>query len=405
MKLKKTISIISILILALLSLSGCTTFDNFKEAFIDKPQDNEVTIAIGVYEPLSGSDKAGAAAEVEGIELAHEMYPTVSGKVVELIYADNSSDIDAAETAINTLISREPVIILGSYGNVYSLLASEYINAAKIPTIAITNSNPLITKNYKYYCRVCYVDSNQGDLLAQYVLNDRKQKRAGVLAPEGDDAAQAEATAFTDRMRAETVDDDAITVYEYYTAGEQDFSKQLKKVKKSGVKQVIITGAPTDAAGIINQAAKMKLDVQFLGSTDWGSEEFRELLDKNVTSDTLAFVQFFASDGDEATAIVSKEKDTFLNAYKAKHGDEAEPEDAVALGYDAYCLALDVISKVPEDATSKDIIEMMTGPQYQFEGASGLINFSSIGDPIKTAYISTWVKGSISTLYTIEPVE
>lgn len=405
LKLRKTITILSIITLTLLTLSGCTTFDNFKKAFIDKPQDNDATIAIGVYEPMSGSDKAGAAAEVEGIELAHEMYPTVGDKFVELIYADNSSDLDAADTAINTLISREPAFILGSYGNVYSLAACEYIEEAKIPSIAITNTNPLITKDYDYYCRVCYVDSNQGDLLAQYVLNDRNQTKAGVLAPAGDDAAQAEATEFADRMRAETGDEDAIIFYEYFYAGDQDFSKQLKKAAKKGVNEIIITGEIADAANIINQAADMGLTIQFLGDSKWGTEEFVDMLDDNVTSDMMAFVQFFASDGEEATVTVSKEKETFLNAYKEKHGKDAEPEDAVALGYDAYCLALDAISKAPENATSEDIMKMITGPQYQFEGASGLINFSSIGDPIKTAYISTWVKGAISTLYTIEPVE
>ena len=405
MKLRKTITILSIITLTLLTLSGCTTFDNFKKAFIDKPQDNDATIAIGVYEPMSGSDKAGAAAEVEGIELAHEMYPTVGDKFVELIYADNSSDLDAADTAINTLISREPAFILGSYGNVYSLAACEHIEEAKIPSIAITNTNPLITKDYDYYCRVCYVDSNQGDLLAQYVLNDRNQTKAGVLAPAGDDAAQAEATEFADRMRAETGDEDAIIFYEYFYAGDQDFSKQLKKAAKKGVNEIIITGEIADAANIINQAADMGLTIQFLGDSKWGTEEFVDMLNDNVTSDMMAFVQFFASDGEEATVTVSKEKETFLNAYKEKHGKDAEPEDAVALGYDAYCLALDAISKAPENATSEDIMKMITGPQYQFEGASGLINFSSIGDPIKTAYISTWVKGAISTLYTIEPVE
>jgi len=405
LKLRKTITILSIITLTLLTLSGCTTFDNFKKAFIDKPQDNDATIAIGVYEPMSGSDKAGAAAEVEGIELAHEMYPTVGDKFVELIYADNSSDLDAADTAINTLISREPAFILGSYGNVYSLAACEYIEEAKIPSIAITNTNPLITKDYDYYCRVCYVDSNQGDLLAQYVLNDRNQTKAGVLAPAGDDAAQAEATEFADRMRAETGDEDAIIFYEYFYAGDKDFSKQLKKAAKKGVNEIIITGEIADAANIINQAADMGLTIQFLGDSKWGTEEFVDMLDDNVTSDMMAFVQFFASDGEEATVTVSKEKETFLNAYKEKHGKDAEPEDAVALGYDAYCLALDAISKAPENATSEDIMKMITGPQYQFEGASGLINFSSIGDPIKTAYISTWVKGAISTLYTIEPVE
>ena len=404
-KFTAIIAIITISILAALSLSGCTTFDNFKKAFIDKPQDKANVIQIGVFEPMSGADKEGASLEVEGIEIAHELYPTLNGKDVELVYADNNSDIDAAETAIDTLISHEPVFILGSYGNVYSLAASSHINEAKIPSIAITNTNPLITKNYKYYCRLCYVDTNQGILLAKYVVKDKKVKRAGVLIPKGNDAATVTASAFADYVRSETKDDDAVTLYEEFEPGTEDYTEVLNKVKKAKVKQVLLTGDMPDDANIINQAAKMKLDVQFLGSADWGTEDFKGLLDNSVQSSNIAFVQFFAADGDDATKAVSKEKDAFLNAYKQKHGQDAEPEDAVALGYDAYCLALDAISKAPEGASSEEIIDMITGPDYTFEGASGLINFNKVGDPIETSYIGTWTKGQISTLYTIEPEE
>jgi len=53
-------------------------------------------------------------------------------------------------------------------------------------------------------------------------------------------------------------------------------------------------------------------------------------------------------------------------------------------------------------AAGKEIREVLAG-QHQFEGTSGMINFSSTGDPIKTAYISTWQNGDIVTLYTIDP--
>lgn len=405
LNIKKTITIVVITVFAVLSLSGCTTFENFKEAFIDKPQNKEDTILIGVFEPMSGADKEGASLEVEGIELAHEMYPELNGKKIELIYADNNSNIDAAETAIETLISREPSFILGSYGNVYSLTAGSYINKAKIPTIAITSTNPLITKNYKYYCRVCYVDANQGSLLARYVLEDRKETKAGVLIPSGDDAALAEGTSFVDGIRARTEDDDAVTLYEHFEPDSKEYAEVLNKVRRSGVKQVMIAGDSADAVKIINQAAEMGIEVQFLGNTEWGTVEFRNALSNSVKSSSIAFVQFFAADGKEATAAVSKEKEIFLNAYAEKHGGSAEPEGAVALGYDAYCLALDALSKAPENASSKEIIDMISGPEYQFEGASGLINIDSKGDPIKTAYISTWIRDKVNTLYTLEPEE
>ncbi|MDE8735272.1 branched-chain amino acid ABC transporter substrate-binding protein, partial [Eubacteriales bacterium DFI.9.88] len=68
-----------------LSLAGCTTFNNFKEAFINKNASSDDTIRIGVYEPMSGADKEQGELEVRRIELAHDLYPNVLGKQVELV--------------------------------------------------------------------------------------------------------------------------------------------------------------------------------------------------------------------------------------------------------------------------------------------------------------------------------
>ena len=230
-KIYKRTALIITLILIMASMAGCTTFDNFKAAFIDKPQDKKATIQIGIYEPMSGADKNNAADEIAGIKLAYEQYPTVNGKLVELVEADNASDIYAAETAIRELLLKDPTVIIGSYGSVYSLVAGDYVQEAKVPAIAVTNSNPLVTKNNDYYFRICYVDANQGDLLARYLLEEKDEETAGVLIPENDDAALAVATSFTDRMKAETDNDDAIEVYESYVPGSDDFTEQLEIIR------------------------------------------------------------------------------------------------------------------------------------------------------------------------------
>ena len=394
---RKHISIIIASVLMMALLTGCTTFENFRTGFIDKPQDQKASIQIGIYEPMSGVDSEAAEQEIKGIELAHEMYPTVNGKIVELVYADNGSDISAAETAIKELIAKEPKVILGSYGSVYSLTAGEYIADAGIPAIAITNTNPLVTRNNDYYFRVCYVDSNQGDILAKYILGQKNEVTAGILLPSGDDAAMAMATAFSDRMKAETGDEGAIAVYEEYKPGAKDFSKQLKAVKKSGVKSVLLPGEITDSANIIKQAKVMGLNVVFLGDTDWAEYEFVKLTDGAATKDNTAFVNFFSAD-----EKVSEESERFLKAYHEKYGDDAVPQDGVALGYDAYLIAVNAIDKADDDASARDIKKVLAG-QNRFEGASGFITFSSTGDPIKTAYISTWEDGKVVSLHTMDP--
>ena len=403
-KLKTTI-LITLLVTCLTVLCGCTTWDNFKAAFIDK-QDQKTTIQIGVLEPVTGADSKAAEDEIRGIQLANKVHPNVNGKLISLVFSDDKSDIDAAETAAKTLVDKKPMVILGSYGNVYSLAASPYIKEAKIPAIAITNTNPLVTENNPYYYRVCYVTSNQGDLLARYLLESDKEKVAGVLLPADNDVALAEATAFSDRMKAETDDDDAIAYYEEYTTGQKDFTEVLQKLAATKVDKVMLPGDYTDAANIINQAADMGLKVTFLGDDQWESEEFLKKLNSNVSAQNIAFVQFFSPDnrGIEGEAV-TKERQNFLKAYAEEYGTDSEPSDAMALGYDAYFVAVDAIDKAADDATSEDINAILKDPQYRFEGATGLINFNQNGDPIKTAYITTWQNGKMATIYTVEALK
>ena len=397
MKIRKIAAVAVTAVLTETMLTGCTTFNNFKEAFLQQKKSSDVTIQIGIYEPMSGADSDAAKAEIKGIELAHEVYPNIGGKIVELVYSDNSSDIDAAETAINNLISKKPDVILGSYGSVYSMIAGKPINDAKIPAIAITNDNPLVTKNYPYYFRVCYVDSNQGDLLAKYVLEQKQETTAGVLIPNNDDVAMAMATTFVDRIEAETENEDAITAYETYKPGQKDFTKPLKAIQESGVKSVLLPGDSADSANIINQAADLGMDVMFLGSTDWSSKEFRSELSSSVSKEHLAFVNFFTADD-----TINQESEKFLEAYHEKYGKDKEPEDSVALGYDAYLIAINAINDAGNNPSGKDIRKVLASAK-EFQGASGNITFNTEGDPLRSAQISTWEGKKIVSTYTVEP--
>lgn len=397
MKIRKIAAVAVTAVLTVTMLTGCTTFNNFKEAFLQQKKSSDVTIQIGIYEPMSGADSDAAKAEIKGIELAHEVYPNIGGKIVELVYSDNSSDIDAAETAINNLISKKPDIILGSYGSVYSMIAGKPVNDAKIPAIAITNDNPLVTKNYPYYFRVCYVDSNQGDLLAKYVLEQKQETTAGVLIPNNDDVAMAMATTFVDRIEAETENEDAITAYETYKPGQKDFTKPLKAIQESGVKSVLLPGDSADSANIINQAVDMGMDVMFLGPTDWSSKEFRSELSSSVSKEHLAFVNFFTADD-----TINQESEKFLEAYHEKYGKDKEPEDSVALGYDAYLIAINAVNDAGNDPSGNDIRKVLASAK-EFQGASGNITFNTEGDPLRSAQISTWEGKKIVSTYTVEP--
>ncbi|MCQ4636149.1 ABC transporter substrate-binding protein [Anaerovorax odorimutans] len=382
-----------------LSLAGCTTFDNFKEAFINKNPQADDTIRIGVYEPMSGADKQQGELEVQGIELAHELYPKVLGKKVELIYADNKSDIDAADTAMADLIKKQPLAVLGSYGSIYSLVANDYLEAAKIPGIAMTNVNPLVTKNHPYYFRVCFVESYQGDALARYVYEQLKEKKTGILAPEDDDQATAMASSFKDKFVELTGDSEAIAVYQKFKGGDKDFSQQLQAIANSRVSTVFLPGDIPDAANILKQAKKMGIsNVTFLGDSDWSTDEFMDSAGKYVYNN-VAFSTLYTEE--EAVTETSQE---FLDAYSKEYGKDETAAAETALGFDAYLLAIKAIETAGENSTGEDIRQALA-ETADFEGASGKITFDSVGDPKKSVVINTIANKKIKPICTIDPVE
>lgn len=106
MKRLKITAIISVLAALSVCLCGCTTYDNFKAAFIDKPDKQEVKIQIGVLEPVTGADSVSAEDEIRGIQLANSVHPNVNGRVISLVFSDDKSDIDATVTAAKLSLRR-----------------------------------------------------------------------------------------------------------------------------------------------------------------------------------------------------------------------------------------------------------------------------------------------------------
>lgn len=405
MKKRKKVGTVLILLCMMcasaLFLSGCTTFDNFKATFIDKKTKTSDTIKIGVYEPMTGSDSEGGLEEIDGITLANKLRPTVLGKKVELVFADNKSDLDAAETGIVDLIKKKPLAVLGSYGNIYSLAANQYLEAAEIPGIAITNTNPLVTGNNPYYFRVCFAESYQAEALAKYAFGRLGQRRTAVMVPEDDDQAAVMAYAYRDKFGELTKDPDSLAAYETYTPGEKNFLNHLKALGRSKAKTVFLAGATADVCRILQQAGRMNLNLTFLGDSTWGSKEFINAAGGHRSAGKIAFSHLY-----NTQEAVTETSQKFLNAYEWEYGNkkDADARTSAALGFDAYLLALQAIEKAGAGCTGTEVRDMLAATK-NFQGASGEITFTKSGDPRKSVVISTIAKGKTVPICTIDPFE
>ncbi len=394
-KQKQSAAFVMLIAMLATLLSGCTTLDNFTNTFLKSDTDDAKVVRIGVYEPLSGKDKEHGELELQGIELAHELFPEVIGKKVELVYADNKSDVDVAISAAENLVEKKVSVVLGSYGNTLSLVGGEIFTKAKIPAIAVTATNPLVTSSSDYYFRTCFVESFQGVALAKYAIEQAGTSKAAIFKDADDDYAAAVSQTFSDKMVQITEDDNAIAQVIEYRSSQNDFKKQLQQIKDSGAGVVLLASKKNDAIKIMQQAKEMGLQLTFLGTDNWENEGF--VKDGGAAVEGAAFSTYF----DPETAI-TQNTEVFLKAYREKYGEDAEPASDVALGFDAYMLAVNAINSAGTSMDTQTIRDKLAATK-NFPGASGNITFNENGDPIKSVVIKAIINGKFVHIYTVEP--
>jgi branched-chain amino acid transport system substrate-binding protein len=375
--------------------TGCETYDNFADAFLSDGISDDA-VRIGVFEPLSGKDKEAGEAELAGIELAHSVRAEVMGKPVELVVADNHSDIDEAFSAARSLVEKKVAVVLGSYRSTLSIAGGSVFEENKIPAIAVTNSNPLVTNTNDYYFRARYVESFQGVAVAIYAVEELGAEKVAVMREIDNNFAIAVSQAFADKIVSLTDDPESVAYTADYAAGTANYSSELAGIRDSGAEVVFLPTSVENGAAVVEQARRLGVDALFLGTDLWDDETLLRAADE-TTLGRMAFSSDLGQDvGGNALSVA------FSRAYAEKYGDGAEPSAAVMLGFDAYMLALDAIDRAGT-STRTDMIRDALTVTRSFPGVSGNISFDENGDPIKSVPIMTVRNGAFVNIYTAEP--
>ncbi|MEG1869627.1 MAG: ABC transporter substrate-binding protein, partial [Oscillospiraceae bacterium] len=340
-------------------------------------------IRIGVFEPLTGSNAGAGELELQGFKIANEMYPEVLGKKIELVVVDNKSDKAEAATAVARLIEKEKVVaILGSYGSSFCISAGDLIKTNKIPTVAATATNPMVTQGNDYYFRVCFLDPFQGTVMANYVYDTLGARTAGIIREASNDYSVGLINFFIEAFKERTGDENCIVAMADYNLGDQDFNSQITSVASKKPDVIFAPGNYTEGAMMISQARKQNIQIPFLGGDTWETDEFLQVGGADVEG--ASFTTFF--DANDPQTQVAKD-------FIAKYNDKAtgkELSSITALGHDAYL----TVYKAIEAAGSTDpaaITEALKNIK-DLEGAAGLITIGENGDAVKNSAVVKQVK-------------
>jgi branched-chain amino acid transport system substrate-binding protein len=375
--MKKTLALICVVCLVLALAAGCGA----NSSGSDSSSGN--VVKIGVFEPASGDNGAGGKQETLGIQYANSVSPTVdiNGTTydVKLEIVDNESSNDKAATAASTLVSAGVSVVLGSYGSSVSLAGGPTFEAANIPVIGVTCTNPQVTQGNDYYFRVCFLDPFQGTVLANYAYNTLGVKKAYCLSKLGDDYSNGLVNYFVDAFQK--LGGQCVT--DTFPDGNSDFTSYVANAKSQGC-DVFFSPVSTEAAQlIIDQVVAQGAKFPILAGDTWDSNV---ILQAAEGKDVDITVTTFYPEG--ANADFDNGFKAWVNADSTRlsnNGGDDTVSAVSAMGYDAYFTALAAL----KNAGSTDSSAVMAAlPNTTYDGVSGHIAFGENGDATRTtAYV------------------
>jgi branched-chain amino acid transport system substrate-binding protein len=263
---------------------------------------------------------------------------------------------------------------------------------AGIPVIGCSPTNPAVTLGNEFYFRVCFIDPFQGTVMAKYAVETLKAKKAAIIRDVQQDYSVGLSNYFEKSFKELTGDPNSIIASVDYNTGDKDFSAQLTEVKSKQPDVIFAPGNFTECGILVEKARELGITQPILGGDTWEAEEFLNRVGK---LQNIYFSTHFTAE--EPVTEVSK---VFLEKYKEKYPNKMVNAFG-ALGFDAYLLALDGITRA--NLTDSGAIRDALAKTKDFKGATGLITLNENRDAVKTAIIKSVENGKFVYKTKVDP--
>jgi branched-chain amino acid transport system substrate-binding protein len=353
---------------------------------------------VGVVVDQSGPTRGFGESALRGVQLAAETLDAAGGAGrprFELVIEDDRGSEEGARAAVEKLLASQVHALIGSATSSVTLAGAPLAQRAQVPMVTPSATSPEVTQVGDYIFRVCFVDTFQGEAMADFAYYSLRTRRAAVLF----DPESAYGSGLARYFEGEFLKFGGETVAEQtYAAGEEDFSRQLAAIQAASPEVLFVPGYYTEAGRIAKQARELGLTAILLGGDGWDSPQIFELA--GAAADGAYISTHFSPDAPSEVAPA------FVAAYKARHGGQT-PDAFAALAYDA----LHVLARAFERAgdPSGPALQKALGRTQMFEGVTGEITLNRGRDAIKDAVVlelregGTIYRQNVSPLFVGQP--
>lgn len=328
-------------------------------------------INVGVAGPMTGEYASGGAQFRKGAEQAVKDINAsggLLGQQLNLIVGDDVCDPKQAVSVANDFVNKKVEFVDGHWCSSSTLPASDVYNDAQIPEVTVS-TNPMITeRGVKGVFRITGRDDQQGQVMAHFIATHFKGKKIAVV-----DDKTAYGGGLADQIAKNLAQDNTpVALRESITAGGQDYSGLISKMKAAGIQVLAYGGYYQEVALILRQASQTGLDLTVIGGDTLSNNEL-----VSAAGPLIQHVLFTFPPDPRKNPAAAK----VVAAFRAQ---KIEPE-----GYMLYAYAaMQVFADAVKNAKSTDYAALVKQMHdTTFNTVVGQVKFDSKGDLKSPGYV------------------
>ena len=216
------------------------------------------TIKIGVPGAHSGDLVSYGMPSLNAARIVADEYNAkggILGKQIEIIAEDDQCKPELGTNAATKVLSEGAVAVMGSICSGATKAALPIYNDAKIVSISPSATTPELTQkgDHPYFFRTIASDDVSGHLAGSFAKDKLGLKKVALLHLE-----------------------------EGITPGAVDYGAVIQKIRKAGADGIIFGGYHPEASKLVQQLAKKKIDIPFIGPDGVKDEQFIKVAGKNA---------------------------------------------------------------------------------------------------------------------------
>lgn len=347
-------------------------------------------IKIGVQAPITGA----YANEGQGIEKAVRLLAKeqnakggLLGHKIQVIACDDEGKATQGALCARRLVNAGVFAVIGTYTSGAAAAAEPIYARANVIQTSDGTASGLTQHGYKTFFRNAPPNSAEAKFTAKYLVNVKHYKRIVVLSDHS-----SFANGLGNSVAEAVKKDGGHVIYRgYITAGSQNFTSVLTKIKGMNPDVIYFSGYYSDGGLLRAQQVQLGIKATFVGGDANQNVDFAQLAGNAAAGSVIINVPA----PENLPYPVAKQ---FIAKYKAAYG-EAPPSIYTLTNADGMRAVMYAVEQTKSLNPNK--VEAFLHKLRNFPGITGKLGFASNGERIGSAFqaFELQANGSYKTLY------